>query len=618
MRNEPSRTEPMRKLRALAYGIALISAIVATPAAAQSCYQNDATVVSEGGPMFGKLMEDKDFNLNRQVHDAQHGLIYLMGSRKEGAFFSARDVSYIVRCSVLGGLAFIEAKDFQRASESSGAATGVGTGTGGSLLTASLEEAASFLGLTIVGYLDAGPFTPFHAFRWTELGGVQDLGTLTPSDNASRSSRATAVSDDGNVVVGYSDVGNGFTIHAFRWTAATGMVDLGVPAGATRSARALDANRDGTVIVGEADFPDAAQFTGIRNSAFRWTAASGMQNLGALQPGYFTRANDVSPDGSTVVGEGGVEIVAGTSSTNGSRAFRWSASSGLQSLGTLTGHRFADATAVSDDGKVIVGTSSPETGPSVAFRWTQATGMQDLRQILVTAGLTMTGVQLLTAVSVTGDGQFIGGAATTPTTPAGETDSYMVRFCDTATVSPCPQISFAPGNPDFSLTGGGSSSLSVVAGQSANTSLTITPAGGFNRQVAFSCSGLPAGVGCSFSPATVTASSATSTTLTVTTTAPTTTSGLGGPWIVVMLIGWTLLFLPRRRTAGRPAFRYSLPAALALVASCGGSGDGGTNPPPPPSGGTPAGSYALTITATTATGAPVLTRTVTLTLNVTR
>jgi hypothetical protein len=61
-----------------------------------------------------------------------------------------------------------------------------------------------------------------------------------------------------------------------------------------------------------------------------------------------------------------------------------------------------------------------------------------------------------------------------------------------------------------------STSGSATAGKSVMTAISITPSGGFNQQVSFSCSGLPAGATCSFSPATVTPNgSAAQTTLTI-------------------------------------------------------------------------------------------------------
>ena len=52
------------------------------------------------------------------------------------------------------------------------------------------------------------------------------------------------------------------------------------------------------------------------------------------------------------------------------------------------------------------------------------------------------------------------------------------------------------------------SSASISSGQSAQFTLTVTPQNGFTQSVAFSCSGLPSGDTCSFSPATVTPSGA--------------------------------------------------------------------------------------------------------------
>ncbi len=62
--------------------------------------------------------------------------------------------------------------------------------------------------------------------------------------------------------------------------------------------------------------------------------------------------------------------------------------------------------------------------------------------------------------------------------------------------------------------------LTVTRGQSVSTNLTITPSNGFNGTVSFSCSGLPGGATCSFSPTTVMPSGASATTqLTISTAA---------------------------------------------------------------------------------------------------
>ncbi|MHB8541214.1 MAG: TIGR03118 family protein [Candidatus Acidiferrales bacterium] len=60
-----------------------------------------------------------------------------------------------------------------------------------------------------------------------------------------------------------------------------------------------------------------------------------------------------------------------------------------------------------------------------------------------------------------------------------------------------------PAAPSFAVTAA-SQTLTVTRGQSVSTNLSITPSNGFNGTVSFSCSGLPGGATCSFSPATVT------------------------------------------------------------------------------------------------------------------
>lgn len=74
--------------------------------------------------------------------------------------------------------------------------------------------------------------------------------------------------------------------------------------------------------------------------------------------------------------------------------------------------------------------------------------------------------------------------------------------------------------PNFTIALG-TASLNVKAGGSAGTTVSVTPQDGFDSPVTFSCSGLPAGATCSFSPISVTpsGSAASTTQLTVTTSA---------------------------------------------------------------------------------------------------
>jgi ribosome-binding factor A len=74
--------------------------------------------------------------------------------------------------------------------------------------------------------------------------------------------------------------------------------------------------------------------------------------------------------------------------------------------------------------------------------------------------------------------------------------------------------------PDFKVVVS-PTTLTIVAGQSGTATFTVTPVNGFNSQVSFACTGLPAEAACTFSPSSVTPNgiAAASSTLTVTTTA---------------------------------------------------------------------------------------------------
>ncbi|MGH8019992.1 MAG: hypothetical protein ACREIA_17280, partial [Opitutaceae bacterium] len=286
-------------------------------------------------------------------------------------------------------------------------------------------------GNTVVGYIDNGFFTPSHAFRWTEATGIVDLGTLDPPNNASRSSSANDVSDDGAVVVGSSHTSGGtFSEHAFRWTQAGGMVDLGTGFGfgTDRNSRAFGVSGDGSVVVGESAFPPPSGSSFDTTRAFRWTAGGGMQSLGALETVGTSLASAVTADGVVVVGHGSVSFMDGTTQTTRTRAFRWTETSGTQNLGILLGHEYSAAVAVSDDGAVVVGISStgiidrngggggfryglPE---SRAFYWTAAGGMQDLTQLLSNAGVDMTGKTLVGVTGISPDGKWISAVTTRP------------------------------------------------------------------------------------------------------------------------------------------------------------------------------------------------------------
>jgi probable HAF family extracellular repeat protein len=219
-------------------------------------------------------------------------------------------------------------------------------------------------GNVIAGWAFDSAALRVRAFRWTATTGMVGLGVL----NNGLDSSAAAMNQDGSVIVGTSSDGSIVNAppRAFRWTAATGMVTLD-PGNTSFHSAALGVSGDGNIVVGEMS-------NGL--SAFRWTQATGMVSLGQLNGGLYSSARAISRDGHVIVG-----VALDGAIQHFERAFRWTADSGLVSLGTLGGGGFRSfATAVNRDGSVIVGYGDdPASGFTLrAFRWTQSGGLMTL------------------------------------------------------------------------------------------------------------------------------------------------------------------------------------------------------------------------------------------------
>ena len=149
-------------------------------------------------------------------------------------------------------------------------------------------------------------------------------------------SEAFGVSSDGAVVVGTAIDTNGFR-RAFRWTEATGMQELGTLGGVLSLATAVSA--DGETIVGYS----SDQYGHL--VAFRWRNGQ-MTPLSSLSNVIWSEAYGVSADGSVISGH----------SWWGSnfRAARWEGNT-VTNLGTLSGAIASRAWGISANGQVIVG-----------------------------------------------------------------------------------------------------------------------------------------------------------------------------------------------------------------------------------------------------------------------
>ncbi len=166
----------------------------------------------------------------------------------------------------------------------------------------------------------------------------------------------------------------------------------------------------------------------------------------------------------------------------------------------------------------------------------------------------------------------------------------------------------------------------IKAGQSATTTITVTPANGFNAAVTFSCSaGMPSKSACTFNPATVTptSSGATSTlTISTTTSSASLHSNLRQKTapLYVLLLPLSLVMMcgfGSSRSKQRLGVLLSglLVLGLIFMLACGG-GSSTTQPVQPVTPGTPAGTYNITVTAVSGSGTSAITKTTTVKLTV--
>ena len=197
--------------------------------------------------------------------------------------------------------------------------------------------------------------TTIHAFFWSSATGMQDLGSLGGS------SYANAINNAGQVV-GYYAVPWG-SYRAFLWTASGGMQDLGTLGG--DSAIASGINSAGQVVGASSNSSGAVH-------AFLWTAASGMQDLGDPLRGTFSDAAAINDEGD----------ITGTASQVGDIRYvaflrtapqRW-----MKALGTLGSH-FSYGYAI-NAASTVVGSSPLNKNliPYHAFIRRKGAHLQDL------------------------------------------------------------------------------------------------------------------------------------------------------------------------------------------------------------------------------------------------
>jgi probable HAF family extracellular repeat protein len=227
-------------------------------------------------------------------------------------------------------------------------------------------------------FIFSGAPTIVNLFRWTKADGARRIGvihvpvTMEGLDYGTIIQQTIKISADGSVVAG-SLAGTNSTPakpHAFIWTKAGGMQDLGEKSiYPWTDAEALSS--DGSVLVG-------GYIMGVRpdlkTGFFRWTQRSGFEdlgNLGAPADRMFLRINGVSNDGAVVTGSMSVRGVAGF------QVFRWTQFGGFQILGTFGG-RSANVLCASPDGLALVAVTEMADKTKKIVRWTQSGGPKNL------------------------------------------------------------------------------------------------------------------------------------------------------------------------------------------------------------------------------------------------
>ena len=284
-----------------------------------------------------------------------------------------------------------------------------------------------------------------EATRWTLEEGEAGLGDLPHGEFESR---ATDLSFDGSVIVGRGHAfGQG---QVFRWSAETGMVGIweesnlhpvlgrGVALSADGSRLAWNPGGGPVYWTEETGIQPFAKFVLFHDFFVKGASADGsallvqdeplayrlrqdseLEPVGDLPGGEgFSVGNDLSADGSTIVGRAG--------STRGTEALRWTAELGSSGLGDLPGGEFSsEAHGVTADGSVVVGRGSGPDGLE-AFIWDEERGMRRLKQVLeADFGLDLTGWKIEAGLAVSDDGLTILGSGVDP---EGNSQTWLARL----------------------------------------------------------------------------------------------------------------------------------------------------------------------------------------------
>lgn len=256
----------------------------------------------------------------------------------------------------------------------------------------SFGRAISADGQTVTGYtLDSNSVT--RGYSWTRQGGLNEWGALP---NVPLNANPVALSASGTDAVGSRSFGSGQS-EAFRFRGGTYQTLGATPSGFDGSV-ANGVSGDGSVIAG-------AFYTSATGSSvgMRWTAATGMVNVGKPRPNDFAAGFfNISRDGSTAVG-------LSKRGFDDADPYTWTQAGGWRQLPVPTGTpalHDAEARAVNFDGSLVVGSVRDFSVGTSAVLWRngaveslgafgsnwsmEAWGVSDTGSVVVGNGLNMT------------------------------------------------------------------------------------------------------------------------------------------------------------------------------------------------------------------------------------